>query len=313
MIAFVLRRLLFGLSLILFVSTLTFFLVYRDPSTIARNILGEGATQADLDARAAAMGLDRSIFEQFFDWLGHAVIGDFGTSYFSTQQVAEVLATRAPVTLSIVAIGVLISAFISMLLGILAAVRGGGTDRAVQVFSVIGVALPNFWVALMLVVVFAVSLRLLPATGYVAPSVSVSGWIASITLPVAALAISSIAAVTQQVRGAMIDVLDTDYIRTLRAGGVPEHSILFRHALKNAASPALTVLSLQFIGLFGGAIVIEKVFALPGLGTTAVAATLQGDAPVLLGVVAVTVVLVVVVNLLIDLVNGWVNPKVTLQ
>ena len=313
MIVFFVRRLLFGVSLILFATTLTFFLVYRDPSIITRNILGETATQADLDARAATMGLDRPILVQFFDWLGHAVVGDFGTSYFSTESVAEILATRTPVTLSIVAFGILVSALVSTLLGVLAAVGGGVVDRVVQVLSVIGLALPNFWVALMLVVVFAVGLRFLPATGYIAPSVSVAGWLASITLPVVALAIGSIAAVTQQVRGSMIDVLDSDFIRTLRAGGVPERSILFRHALKNAASPALTVLSLQFIGLFGGAIVIEKVFALPGLGTTAVNATLRGDVPVLLGVVAVAVVLVVVVNLLIDLVNGWVNPKVTLQ
>ncbi|MCU1437047.1 MAG: transporter permease [Naasia sp.] len=313
MIAFALRRLLFGLSLILFATTATFFLVYRDASLVTRNILGEGATQADLDARAAAMGLDRPILVQFLDWLGGAVTGDFGQSYFSTESVASILVSRVPVTLSIVAVGVLVSALVSAVLGILAAVRGGVIDRIVQVLSVIGMALPNFWVALMLVVVFAVTWRLLPATGYVSPAQSVSGWLASITLPVIALAVASIAAATQQVRGAMIDVLDTDYIRTLRASGVRERSILFRHALKNAASPALTVLSLQFIGLFGGAIVIEKVFALPGLGTTAVNATLQGDVPVLLGVVAVTVVIVVAVNLLIDLANGWVNPKVTLR
>ena len=313
MTAFVLRRLAFGVSLILFATTLTFFLVYGDPTHIARNILGENASQEQVVERAALMGLDRPLHVQFFDWLGSAVTGDLGQSYFSTETVVALLATRVPVTLSIVAGGVLVTALISVVLGMTAAVRGGWADRTVQVLSVVGMSLPNFWVALMLVLVFAVTWRVFPATGYVSPDVSLWGWLLSVTLPIAALSLSGMAAATQQVRGAVIDVLEADFIRTLRSRGLSDRSILFRHALKNAAPPALTVLSLQFIGLLGGAIVIEKVFALPGLGTLAVHATLQGDIPVILGVVAVTVVIVVVVNLTIDLVNGWVNPKVRLQ
>jgi peptide/nickel transport system permease protein len=312
-LAFVLRRLAFGVSLVLFATTLTFFLVYSDSSTIARNILGENATQEQVDARAEALGLDRPLVTQFLDWLGAAVTGDLGQSYFSADSVLSILVSRLPVTLSIVAGGVVVTALLSTVLGMLAAVRRGWADRAVQVLSVVGMSLPNFWVALMLVVLFAVTWQVLPATGYVSPDVSVTGWLASITLPVAALALSGVAAATQQVRGAVIDLLEADFVRTLRSRGLPERSILFRHALKNAASPALTVLSLQFIGLLGGAIVVEKVFALPGLGTTAVNATIRGDIPVLLGVVAMTVVMVVVVNLLIDIANAWVNPKVTLQ
>ncbi|QZY30453.1 ABC transporter permease [Nocardioides coralli] len=313
MFAFVLRRLAFGVSLILFATTLTFFLVYSDSSTIARNILGENASRAQVEARAAELGLDRPLLVQFLDWLRSAVTGDLGTSYFTTESVSAILVTRAPVTLSIVLGGVLVTALLSVALGMLAAVRRGWIDRAVQVLSVTGMSLPNFWVGLMLVVLFAVTWQLFPATGYVSPDLSVTGWLASIALPVAALALSGVAAATQQVRGAVIDVLEADYIRTLRSRGLSERSILFRHALKNAASPGLTVLSLQFIGLLGGAIVIEKVFALPGLGSTAVESTIQGDIPVLLGVVAVTVVIVVVVNLVIDLANGWVNPKVTIR
>ncbi len=313
MIGFIVRRLAFGLSLVLFATTLTFFLVYRDPMTIARNILGENASQAQVEARAVELGLDRPLLVQFLDWLGGAVTGDLGQSYFSADGVWSILVTRIPVTLSIVAGGVLVTAVLSIGLGMLAAVRGGWADRVVQMLSVVGMALPNFWVGLMFVVFFAVTWQIFPATGYVSPDVSLGGWLASITLPVAALALSGIASATQQVRGAVIDVLEADFVRTLRSRGLSDRSILFRHALKNAASPALTVLSLQFIGLLGGAIVIEKVFALPGLGSAAVTATLQGDVPVLLGVVVVTVVIVVVVNLLLDVLNGWVNPKVTLS
>lgn len=313
MFGFVVRRLAFGVSLILFATTLTFFLVYRDASSIARNILGENASQEQVAARAAELGLDRPLPTQFLDWLSHAVTGDLGTSYFSTETVSSILLSRVPVTLSIVAGGILVTALVSATLGMLAAVRRGWADRVVQVLSVLGMSLPNFWLALMFVLLFAVTWQIFPATGYVSPDISPTGWLASITLPVAALALSGIAAATQQVRGAVLDLLEADFVRTLRSRGLSERSVLFRHALKNAASPALTVLSLQFIGLLGGAIVIEKVFALPGLGTAAVTATVRGDIPVLLGVVAVTVVIVVVVNLVIDVVNGWVNPKVTVR
>lgn len=313
MIMFVLRRLVFAVSLVVIATTLTFVLVYRDGSTVARNILGESATRAQVEARAEELGLDRPLLVQLGEWFRGAITGDLGQSYFSTDEVSGVLLSRIPVTLSVVGGAVLVTALVAVALGMLAAVRGGWADRLVQVVSVIGVSLPNFWVGLMLVVAFAVTWRIFPATGYVSPDVSAVGWVASVTLPITALAVGGIAAATQQVRGAMIDVLEADFVRTLRSRGLPDRSILFRHALKNAASPALTVLALQFIGLLGGAIVIEKVFALPGLGTAAVNATLQGDSPVLLGVVAVTVVIVVVVNLAIDLVSGWVNPKVTLQ
>jgi len=313
MILFILRRLLFGVSLIFVVASLAFFLVFADGASVARSILGESATADEVAAKAHELGLDRPIFVQYADWLGSAVRGDLGVSYFTTETVAQAVSSRVGVTLSIVLGAVLVTAIVSIGLGMLAAVRRGNVDRAVQVLSVAGISLPNYWVALMLVLWLAVGLKIFPATGYVPPDVSVGAWLATIALPVTALAIGGVAAATQQVRGAVIDVLQADYIRTARSRGTKEGAILFRHALKNAAPPGLTILSLQFIGLLSGAIVIEKVFALPGLGTLAVNATLQGDTPIVLGVVVITVVLVVVVNLLIDLANGWVNPKVRLS
>lgn len=313
MVSLILKRLAFGVSLIFVTATITFFLIYGDPTTIARNILGESASNEQVAAKVVELGLDQPLFAQYFTWLKNAFVGDFGQSYFSAESVTSQLGSRIPVTMSIVIGAVLLTAILSVCLGMLAAVRRGWVDRFVQVFSVVGISLPNFWVALMFVLWFAVSLRLLPATGYVPPSVSILGWISTITLPVLALALSGMAAATQQVRGAVVDVLQSDYIRTLRSHGTPESAILFRHALKNAAPPGLTVLSLQFIALLGGAVVIEKVFALPGLGTLAVNATIQGDIPVVLGVVVVTVVLVVIVNLVIDLANGALNPKVRID
>jgi peptide/nickel transport system permease protein len=212
-----------------------------------------------------------------------------------------------------VILAVVVTAIISAILGVTAAVRGGWLDRLLQVVSVIGFSLPNFWVALVLVVLFAVAVPIFPATGYVPASESLSGWFLALILPVTALVLGGIASAAQQIRGAVIDVLDMDYVRTLRARGLSSTSVLLRHVLRNAAPPALTVLSLQFIALLGGAVVIERVFAIPGMGTLTINSSFQGDVPALMGVVVALVILVVIVNLVIDLANGWINPKARLQ
>ncbi|MGM7698089.1 ABC transporter permease [Microbacterium sp. A84] len=313
MISFLARRLLSGVALIFVISTITYLLVYSSTGEVARNILGESATAEQVAEKTAQLGLDRPLLTQFIDWLGNALTGDFGVSWFSSEPVTSALAARIPVTLSMVITAVVVTAILSTILGISAAVRGGWLDRVIQFVSVIGFSLPNFWVALMLVLTFAISFSWLPATGYVPFEESPIGWAATLMLPVTALVLGGIASAAQQIRGATIDVLRQDYVRTLRARGLSEGSVIYRHALRNAASPALTVLSLQFIALLGGAVVIERVFAIPGLGSLTVNAALLGDVPILMGIVVVMVVLVVIVNLIIDIAAGWVNPKVRVQ
>lgn len=312
MLVFLLRRALAGVGLIFAVATITFFLMSLTGGNPARNILGEGATEEQVAAKAAELGLDQPLLVRYVDWMSGAIQGDFGTSWFTNEPVMSSLANKFPVTLSIVIGAILVTAVLSTVLGVTAAVRRGAVDRFVQVFAVLGFALPNFWVALVLVTVFAVALRWFPATGYTPIATDPGKWVLGLVLPVTALVIGTVASTTQQVRGATIDVLRQDYVRTLRSRGISTTSLLFRHVLRNAAPPALTVLSLQFIGLLGGAIIIEKVFALPGIGSLAVNATTQGDLPQLLGLVVVMVVLVVIVNLLIDLATGWLNPKARL-
>lgn len=309
MITFLLRRVASGVVLVFAVATITFLLMSLSGGSPARNILGEGATEQQVAAKAAELGLDLPLWERYWNWLSGAVTGDFGSSWFTNEPVMTSLANKFPVTLSIVTVAILVTAILATVLGITAAVQRGWIDRFVQVFAVIGFALPNFWVALVLVTIFAVNLRLLPATGFTPFATDPSQWALGLVLPVAALVIGTIASTAQQVRGATIDILERDFVRTLRARGIAKSSLLFRHVLRNAATPALTVLSLQFVGLLGGAIIIEKVFALPGIGSLAVAATTQGDLPQILGLVVVMVVLVVIVNLLIDLATGWLNPK----
>lgn len=313
MLTFLLRRVLAGIGLIFAVATVTFLLMSSTGGNPARNILGEGATEAQVAAKAAELGLDQPLYARYFDWLSGAVRGDFGSSWFTNEPVMSSLANKFPVTLSIVVGAVLVTALLSTVLGVTAAVRRGAIDRFVQGFAVLGFALPNFWVALVLVTVFAVTLKLFPATGFVPFATDPGKWLLCLVLPITALVIGTVASTTQQVRGATIDVLRQDYVRTLRSRGISTTSLLFRHVLRNAAPPALTVLSLQFVGLLGGAIIIEKVFALPGIGSLAVNATTQGDLPQILGLVVVMVVLVVIVNLLIDLATGWLNPKARLS
>jgi len=189
-------------------------------------------------------------------------------------------------------------------------VRRGWLDSTVQALAVVGFAIPSFLVALLLALFVAVKWGLLPPTGYTKFAESPTGWLKSITLPALALAVAATAATAQQVRGSMIDVLRMDYIRTLRSRGLSERSLLYKHALRNAAPAALTVLSLQFIALVGGALVVEKVFGLQGIGSQVAVAADQGDLPVVMGVVLVMVLIVVVVNLVMDVLYGWLNPKV---
>jgi peptide/nickel transport system permease protein len=310
MLGFMARRLGAGIVLIFVASALMFFLMSATGSDPARNIAGQTATQEQVDAKAAELGLNDPVFTRYADWLGDAVTGDLGVSWFSNEDVSTLLKNKLPVTLSIVMAGLLLSAVVSIVLGVAAAVRRGWLDGVVQAVSIVGFAIPGVVVALLLALFVGVKWGLLPATGYVKFSESPTEWLKTITLPAIALAVGTIAATAQQVRGSMIDVLRMDYIRTLRSRGLNERSLLYKHALRNAAPPALTVLSLQFIALVGAAVFVEKVFGLNGIGEMILLSASQGDMPSVMGVVVVMVLLVVVVNLIMDVLYGWLNPKV---
>jgi peptide/nickel transport system permease protein len=314
MLALLGRRIVSAIVLTLVVTALAFWMIHANAHEIARNILGPEATADAVTARETQLGLNRPVVVQYLDWLRHAVTGDLGVSYFTYQPVSSALAAAVPVTLSVIVLSTILTAIVSVVLGVASARRGGPFDRVVQVGSVVGLAIPHYLRGLALVLLVALPLPMLfPATGYVDPAASVTGWVASITLPAIALTIGGVAAVAQQVRGSMIDALRQDYIRTLRSRGISERMVTYRHALRNAAGPALIVLSLQFVGLLGGAIIIEQVFALPGVGQMAINASLRGDVPMVMGVIAFTVLLVVVVNLVIDLLTGQFNPKARMR
>ncbi|MFJ7496110.1 ABC transporter permease [Streptomyces sp. NPDC097727] len=312
MISFLLRRLVSGIIVITVVTSLVFFLTYGASLDIARNILGPSASNAQVAILNEKLGLNRPLFEQYFDWIANALHGDLGVSYFTSEPIGSAISSRLPVTFSMVIVALLITLVVSLALGITAAARGGVVDRVLQLIGTASYVFPVIVLAIGLVYLFAIVLRWVPAIGFVPITQSPGRWLTSIILPSITLAIGGIAGLAAQIRGSLVDELSLDYIRTLRSRGVSERAILCKHALRNAAGPALTVFSLQFIGIFGASLFIERIFALPGYGAYAMNATVQGDLPALLGVTLVSVVLVVIVNLIVDIAQGWLNPKVRL-
>jgi peptide/nickel transport system permease protein len=307
---FVIRRSGFSALLALGVSFATFALVFSNGSAIARTILGVDATEQQVADLAAELGLDRPVVVQYVEWLLGVLRGDLGVSYFTGEAVTTIMVSRIPVTLALVGIAMLLTAVLSALLGIASAVAGGWVDRLLQLVALVGTAVPNFIVAIVLVMTLAVGARLFPATGFVPFEQDPAGWALSLFLPVTAVVVASVGPASQQFRGAVKDVLEKDFVRTLRARGMRSAPIIFAHVFRNAAGPGIIILGLQIIVLMGGVVVIERVFSLPGVGELTVTNSLLGDIPIVMGCVLFIVVVVVVVNLAADLINAWINPKV---
>lgn len=310
---FILRRSLAGVVLVIVISVLAFTLLHANSENIARRILGQNASAEAVAAKTKELGLDQPIWQQYMDWLTGALNGDLGRSWFTGELVSTGVSSRLGVTLSLVLGATIISALIAVVIGVLAATRGGWLDRVVQLISVLGLAIPGFLIALGLVLVFSIELGWFKATGYIPITKSFPGWISSVTLPIIALALGTIAVVSQQIRGSVTDALTRDYVRTLRSRGLGMRRVVIKHVLRNAGGPALAVLAVQFIGLLGGAVIVETVFAIPGLGQLTVNATVKADIPMVMGLVVATAVIVVVVNLVIDLAQAALNPKVRLS
>ncbi|MGF4044757.1 MULTISPECIES: ABC transporter permease [Paenarthrobacter] len=310
MIKFIAKRLGSGVVVLFVVSVLTFTLLYTSSGSIAQNILGDQATPEQVALKEQELGLDQPLFVRYFAWLGDALTGNLGASWFTSEPVASSLATRIPVTMTMVFTAMILIAICAALIGVAAAVKRGWVDRVVQIGAIVGDSIPGYVIGVFLVTILAIQLGFFPATSTISPEVGPEAWVYSMTLPVIALLINGVTGGAQQIRSAVIKQLERDYVRTLRSRGIGEREILFKHVLRSAAPAGLTVLSLQLIGMLGGVVIIEQIFALPGMGPLAVAATTQTDLPVVMGVVMYTVVVVIVVNLLVDILNGWLNPKV---
>jgi peptide/nickel transport system permease protein len=304
------RRLLLAIPLLFVVSVLSFVLVSATPGDATTQILGVEAPPEAYAKLRSELGLDQPLYEQYSRWVGDALQGDLGSSLFSGEHVTTTIADRLPVTLSLVIASLLVISVVGVGLGVFGAVHGGVTGRIVDGLSLVGFALPGFWVGAVLIALFAVELAWLPAVGYVPLSESPSAWARSLALPVVALALHSVAVLAKQTREAMLDALASEHVRMAWANGIPPRYIHYRLALKNAAPRVVTIIGLQTVGLLVGTVFIEHVFALPGLGSALVSSTNQGDLPVVQGITVFFALIIVVVNLLVDLTYSLLDPRV---
>lgn len=310
--AYILRRLAITVLMVVIVVTMAFFLVALMPNDVTQTILGPDATPEAREALRTEMGLNDPVLVRYADFLGGLVQGDLGQSYVNRQPVFDQVLARMPVTLTLSIGGIVITTVVGVVLGVLAATRGGRVDAAVRGVSSVVQAVPNFWLAVLLVFIFAVQLRLLPASGWVPFERDPLGFLRTAALPLLAIGSTATAAIVRQARVAMLDVMSKDFMQTLRATGLPRWRIIWIHGLRNAAIPVLTVIGLQFVSLFGGAVLIEQVFALPGVGSLVVSSVNVGDMPLILGVVVALSIVILLMNLLIDILYGVINPKARL-
>ena len=310
MLRLIVHRLLLSIPLLFVVTFLTFLLNALAPGDLAQTILQGEGTPEQVAVLRAELGLDQPLLVQYLGWVGQALQGNLGSSAISGEPVTFLLTSRMGVTLSIM-VGVLAVCLVAGVgLGVVSALRGGFVGRAIDVLSVGGLMFPSFWVALVFISVFAVTLRWFPATGYTPFGQDPGLWLAGLVLPVVAVALHSITSVAKQTRDSMSDVMGRDFIRALRASGIPARNIVFKHALRNASLPIVTVLGLIMVAAITGTVFVEKVFVLPGLGSLAVQATHQFDIYLLQGVTLFFTILTILINLAVDLSYGWLNPKV---
>ena len=305
------RRLLQAIPVLLLATVSVFMLLQLLPGDVAVTLAGDNATEERIAEIRQLKGLDQPLLVQYGHWLWDALHGDLSQSLLSGEPVTTTLARVFPNTLFIVLYAIALSVAVGVPLGILAASRGGGlADRLVMLFSSVGVALPNFWIAMILVVAFALNRTWLPATGFVSPFENLTGAIWYATLPAVALAASGAAEVARQLRGSLIEVLHSQHFRTLHAKGLPFRAILWKHGLRNVSVNLLTVISLLVNRTLAATVVVEVVFAIPGMGNTIVNATLQRDFPVVQGAVLMMVLTVIAVNLLADLLYSILDPRI---
>lgn len=310
MLRYIARRLALAIGTVLAAVVISFLLVHATKGSPGAIKAGPSGTAAQIAQYNHQLGWDKPLWAQFGDYLVQLVQGNFGTSLIDGKDIGADLAARLPVTGFIALFATILSGVLGIVLGVTAAVRGGRTSRFITSGSGVALSLPAFWVGILLVYVLSLQLGLLPATGYVRFTDDPGGWFMSLLLPVLTLTVGGAAIIARTAAAGMREALGQEHVRTLRAMGTPSWRIRYVHALRFASVPVISVLGIQFIALFGGSVIIENLFALPGLGQASQAASSSHDLPALIGVVVIATVVVVVTNLLLDLVVAALDPKV---
>jgi len=306
MIMFILRRLMQTLPVVIGVTFVVFFIMQLVPGDPAVLLAGEGASKETIEAIREQLGLNRPLFVQYFDYLLNIFRGDFGVSLKNSQPVLDEILVRLPITIELAFFSILITIVLGMAAGIISAIKPYSlTDTSVMIVALLGISLPSFWFGLMMMYFFSVKLQILP----------VAGWdsILHIILPALTLGAGGAAIVARMTRSSMLEVIRQDYIRTARAKGIRERVIVYKHALRNALIPVITVVGLQFGALLGGTVLVESIFAINGLGRMIVDAIRMRDLPMVQGGVLVASLVFVVVNLFVDVLYRFFNKRIELN
>lgn len=306
------KKLLSVIPLVLIVSIVLFGLINLLPGNAAMAILGDSGNLEQVEQLEAELGLDQPVYVQYWNWLKGVCTGNLGTSILTGQPVIDRIVERMPVTVELIVLSVLFATALGVPLGIICAVkRNRAADYIVSSVSIIGVAMPAFWVGMLLIMLFSIQLHWLPASGYTPFLQDPLENIRMMLLPVFATGIALAATIVRQTRSAMLDVLGQDYMMTAKSKGVRQRTQLFRHALKNALIPVITAISMQIAGMIGGSVVIETVFLLPGMGKSMVDAIFQRDYPIVMGESLVIAVFIILLNTLVDVVYIFIDPRIS--
>ena len=306
-----LERLLWLVPTLVLATFGIFWLIHLAPGDPAITLAGENATARQIETIRDELGLNQPFLVQYWHWLTHAVSGNLGTSLNTRQSVASAIGTALPTTLQLVVGGLLVAAILGTVAGVVSARRANtATDAVVSSLSSAGAAIPSFWLGLVLVSVFALGTRWFPATGFVSITSNPGQALKHLVLPSIALGVSGAAEIARQLRAVLIEILASDHIRTLRAKGLSERRIVWRHALKGATVPLMTIIGLQVSRFIGAAVVVEAVFGISGIGTLVVGAAQNQDYPVVEGVVLVMALIVIVVNFAVDVSYRLFDPRI---
>ena len=306
------RRLLLLVVQVILVATVVFLLIRLVPGDPARAILGETASEEQIARVRGQLGIDRPIHEQYAAWWGRLIRGDLGTSVVTGRPVMLDVQQRIGNTLELIALSTIVSLLVGIPLGIVAALRANRlTDYALSNLAMLGLSLPSFVVGTVMLLVFGLMLRWLPPAQFVSWSVDPGQHLRVVILPVLALAASSTAVVLRMTRSSMLEVVRQDYIRTARAKGLNDRLVIVRHGLRNALNPVVSIVGLELAALLGGTVIVESIFNWPGLSSLLIGGVRSRDYTVVQGVVLLIAVLTVLINLIVDLVYGWLDPRIS--
>lgn len=313
MISYALRRIFYGLLVLFMVTTFVFVTLRAIPGDVVRLQLADapGVTQEQVDALAAELGLDKPVLSQFWSFITSAVTGDLGTSFETRLPVTEMILERLPATLELGLLAIIFSVLLGVPLGIISAIRNNSIlDQSLRLVSVAGISIPNFWLALLLITYLSIWFGWSQPLVYAPPWEDLGTNLAIMAIPALALGTSAMASVSRMLRSSMLEVTQSNFVRTVRARGAPESLVILKHAGRNSILPVFTLLGLQFGNILGGTVILESIFSIPGMGSLIFSSVQMRDYPVVLGCVIFYGGVFIFVNLLVDLAYALIDPRI---